>query len=85
LALKYQSGDGIMAGDQVRYHGELGEIEFVVEPGANHPQTDWYLEELGPGVMIAEPKVFGHVYVTDTDTDASLVLVARRGGTNRTG
>ena len=24
---------------------------------------DWYVEEFGGGVMIAEPKVFGHLFI----------------------
>jgi hypothetical protein len=67
-----------MAGESVRYDGELGAIEFVVEQGSS--DRDWYLRTLGPGVMIAEPKVFGHVYVTDFDE--RLVFVARRPDTN---
>ena len=80
MALLYESGQAIMAGDKVRYQGELGEIEFVVEQASSQPETDWYFRTLGSGVMIAEPKVFGHVYVTECD--ARLVFVARRADTN---
>ena len=69
-----------MAGDSVRYQGELGTVEFLVEPGSAHPETDWYLRTLGPGVMIAEPKVFGSVYVTEFDE--GLVFVERQVATN---
>lgn len=64
-----------MPGDTVRYDGELGTIEFVVEESASGRERDWYLRTLGPGIMIAESKVFGHVYVTEFDE--RLVLVAR--------
>jgi hypothetical protein len=77
MSLKYESGAEIAVGDQVRYHEELGRIEFIVEPGGTAEQTDWYLQELGPGVMILEPKVFGRVFVTNTETEPALVFVAR--------
>ena len=82
MALQYESGQPIMAGDQVRYDGELGQIEFVVEQASSVLETAWYFRTLGPGVMIAEPKVFGHVYVTEFD--GRLVLVARQAGSNGT-
>jgi hypothetical protein len=49
----------------VLFHGEPGQIEIVAtEP--NDPETDWYVNELGPGVMIleAEPKCFGRVFIS---------------------
>jgi hypothetical protein len=81
VSLRYQSGDVVMVGDKVRYQGELGEIEFVVELGSDDPKTSWYLQTQGPGVMIAEPKVFGRVYVNELD--GRLVLVARRSDCRR--
>jgi hypothetical protein len=84
MALRYASGEDIMAGDRVRYFGEPGEVEFVIELGAAEPQTNWYLETQGPGAMILEPKVFGRVYLTDTAADEKLVLVARRDASPRT-
>ena len=54
----------IKKGDRVLLHGEPGEIEFVADR-ANDPE-DWYVTEYGGGVMILEPKVFGHLFETDT-------------------
>jgi hypothetical protein len=82
VALQCESGQPIMPGDQVRYDGELGQIEFVVEQTSSVLETAWYLRTLGPGVMIAEPKVFGHVYVTEFDE--RLAFVARQGASNGT-
>ena len=57
----YQSGQQIDRGDQVLLHGEPGEIEFIADP-MDDPD-DWYVKEYGGGVMIAEPKVFGTLFI----------------------
>ena len=57
----YQSGEEVKLGDRVRLHGETGEIELVADP-LDDP-NDWYVKEYGGGVMIVEPKVFGHLFV----------------------
>jgi hypothetical protein len=63
LALKYQSGEQIMVGDRVRFHGALGEIELVAEPSSTEPEHDWYVQEYGGGVMVREPKHFGRAFI----------------------
>lgn len=78
MPLKYQSGDEIKKGDRVMFHGEPGEIEFVVDGLVGDPAMDWYFNEMGPGVMVQEPKVFGHpVYLTRTTEAEDLVFVSR--------
>jgi hypothetical protein len=57
----YQSGEQIKRGDRVRLHGEPGEIEFVADPAGD--PSDWFVKEYGGGVMIAEPKVFGSLFI----------------------
>ena len=42
-------------------HGEPAEIESVHDPMSD--PHDWYVEEFGGGVMIAEPTVFGHLFI----------------------
>jgi hypothetical protein len=78
--MKYQSGDEIRKNDNVLFHGEPGEIEFVLEEPVGDPSVDWLFESQGPGVMILEPKHFGRVYLRDAATAEDLVLVSR---TNR--
>src|SRR5215467_9213662 len=68
MPLKYGSGEEIQPGDQVVLHGEPGEIEFVVESLAGDPEMDWYIRELGPGVMVREPKQFGTTYIRGGDS-----------------
>jgi hypothetical protein len=74
----YHSGQEIQKGDRILYHDEPGEIEFVADPLAPNVETNWYIQEYGGGVMIAEPKIFGHVFVRDTADDEDLIFVARR-------
>jgi len=77
MSFFYQSGQEVRAADKVTYHGEPGEIEFVAENLAGDSGTDWYVTELGGGVMIREPKVFGRVFVSNPSQDEDLVFVAR--------
>ena len=45
----------------MRLHGEPGEVEFVADPLED--PNDWYVKEYGGGAMIAEPKVFGRLFI----------------------
>jgi len=50
MILKYSAGIEIKKGDRVLYDGEPGEIELLgSEPG--DPETDWFIQEYGGGVM----------------------------------
>jgi len=80
MPFKYQSGEEIKPGDRVLLYGTLsGEITLVADP--DDPLSDphdWYIEVQGGGVMIAEPKEFGYLFLHDKQSIAeSLVLVAR--------
>jgi hypothetical protein len=81
MALKYESGDEIRTGDRVSFHGEPGEIEFVVDGLTGDPAHDWYVKEFGSGVMVVEPKVVGRAFLSDTEGAEDLVLVSRRDNT----
>jgi hypothetical protein len=62
MPMRYRTGEEIRSGDRVLFHGEPGTIEFVVT-GSTDPETEWYMETYGGGVMIAEPKFFGHAFI----------------------
>jgi hypothetical protein len=62
LTLKYQSGEEIKKGDQVLFHGVLGEIDLVASD-PNDPETSWYIEEFGGGVGIKEP-ISGRTFIS---------------------
>jgi hypothetical protein len=81
MTLKYQSGEEIKKGDRVLFHGEPGEVEFVVDGSNEDPALDWYLQEFGGGVMIREPKHFGSVFVRATSLQETedLELLSRGG------
>jgi hypothetical protein len=78
-ALLYQSGEAILRGDHVLLHGLPAVVEFVLS-GVNDT-AEW--GACGPGVMIAEPAQFGHLFLQAQDLqdyeDLELVSRARRG------
>jgi hypothetical protein len=61
MVLKYQSGEEIKRGDRVLFHREPGYIELVAS-AIGDPETDWYVQEYGGGVMIVEG-VAGRTFV----------------------
>jgi hypothetical protein len=65
-AMKYQSGEEVRKGDNVLFHGEPGEIEFIVDALIGDPPMDWYMKEYGSGAMVAEPKA-GRTFIGDTE------------------
>jgi hypothetical protein len=77
VPLKYQSGEQIVKGDRVLFHGEPGEIELVADPLVNDPETEWYVKEYGGGVMVVEPKVFGRAFLSNTERTEDLIFVSR--------
>jgi hypothetical protein len=80
MGFTYQSGEEIKTGDQVRLHGEPGEVELVADP-LNTSLSDadkWYVTEFGAGVMIREPKAFGRVFFSEPENEEDLEFIARR-------
>ena len=77
MALKYQSGEVIQPGDRVTFEGNAATIELVVEGLTGNSEEDWLFETNGVGVMVAEPKVFGRVYLHDPHEEEDLLFVAR--------
>jgi hypothetical protein len=67
MILKYQSGEEIKKGDRVLFHREPGQIELVaLELG--DPETDWFTQEYGGGVMILE-RVSGRTFIPADQID----------------
>lgn len=77
MALTYHTGEDIHRGDRVTYGGNAGLVELVVQALTCDPEEDWLSESLGAGVMVAEPKVFGRVSLTDPHDEEGLLFVAR--------
>jgi len=76
-ALRYVSGDEVERGDQVRYHGELGKVEFVVCERTGDLETDWYLDEYSSGGFMISAEGFGRVFLTPGDIDEHLEVVKK--------
>ena len=55
-------------------------IELVVEALTGDPAEDWLFETNGAGIMVAEPKVFGRVYLHAPHEEEDLLFVARANG-----
>lgn len=77
MALKYPTGEEIQRGDRVTYDGNAGVIELVVDGVTGDTENDWIFETHGAGIMVAEPKVFGRVYLHDPHEDEDLRFVGR--------
>jgi hypothetical protein len=77
MALTYQYGEDIQLGDRVTYGGNEGTVELVVECLTGDPERDWLFQTHGTGTMVAEPKVFGRVYLHDPHEDEDLLFVVR--------
>ena len=77
MPLRYRTGEEIHPGDRVTYGGNAGVIELVVEALTGEPEEDWLFETLGAGIMVAEPKVFGRVYLHDPQEEEDLLFVER--------
>ena len=74
------TGEEIKKGDRVMFHGDPGEIELVADPILADPETDWYVQEYGGGVMVRElkPSHFGRVFLREPQTTEDLKFVARK-------
>ena len=79
MLFTYASGVTVRRGDQVRYAGHPGKVEFVADPDAIDPTTDWYVKEHGGGCMIVTEKV-GRVFFSTTADEEDLEFVSRAGG-----
>ena len=78
VELKYPSGEEIRSGDRVEYADHAGEVEFVADPRNPTEETEWYIKEFGGGVMVAEPRVHGHVFIDEPQIDDHLVFIGRK-------
>jgi hypothetical protein len=71
----YLSGEEVKAGDRIRYHGEPGEVEFVVSEKTGDPHQDWYVDVFGGGIML-KVSPFGTMFLDQSDEDLELVARA---------
>lgn len=73
---RYTSGKIVRAGDQVRYRGDNGKVEFVANERRGDAAADWYVEQYGGGVMM-NLENSGSLFVPGLEIDEELELVSR--------
>lgn len=76
MPLKYCSGEEIRKGDRIRLGTEYGVIEFIADPAISDPDTRWYVEEHGDGVMLSVERL-GLVFADHPQEDDELEFVSR--------
>jgi len=70
MILRYRSGEEILKGDRVLFHRNPAEVEQVSsDPDSNDPETRWFMEEYGGGVLILDPMVSGRTFVSAAEID----------------
>jgi len=76
MPFSYKSGEEIKQGDRVLLHGEPGEIEMVADPVSD--PDHWAGKEMGAGIMVVEPKVFGRLFISEPEGYDDLIFVSRQ-------
>jgi hypothetical protein len=74
---RYQSGEEIQARDRITYHGELGEVEFIVTDKTGDAAMDWYLDQYPSGGIMLKVNNFGNVFLSDIEEDEDVEFVSR--------
>jgi hypothetical protein len=59
------------------YHGELGEVVFVVVDRVGDPALDWYMDQYPNGGFMVKSVGFGSVFLTARETCNDLELLSR--------
>ena len=67
------------SGDRVTYHGEPGEVEFVVAGPTGDAALDWYFEQFPGGGFMVSAESFGKVFLPGSEIDEDLEFVSRGG------
>ncbi len=64
MILRYRSGEEMMKGDRVLFHGNPAEVELVSrDEGSQNPEERWHMQEFGGGVLILDPLVSGRTFI----------------------
>jgi hypothetical protein len=62
VVLRYTSGEEILKGDRILFHGNSARVQFVATD-PDDPSHSWYVREFGGGVMIDDPAVSGTTFI----------------------
>lgn len=76
----YELGEEVKKGDRILYHGEPGEVEFVVAEKIGDPAIDWFLERFPEGGVMIVAKGFGNVFIEEPEVEEDLEFVSREPG-----
>jgi hypothetical protein len=74
----YQSGEEIMPGDLITFHGDAGTVEFVVQGATGDLAQDWYLEEFPGGGIMVVAENWGSVFLNHPAEHEDLDFVSRK-------
>ena len=74
----YQSGKEVKTGDRITYHGEPGEVQFVVSEKVGDGDLDWYMNGFSEGGFMITVRTFGSVFLTESAIGEDLQFVSRR-------
>ena len=61
--LKYLSGEEVMRGDRINFHGEPGEVESIITGLTGDAVEDWFANRAPEGGLLLRAKVFGDVFL----------------------
>jgi len=80
MVLRYCSGQEVMKGDKVLFHGNPAEIELVAsDQDSDDPEVRSFIQEYGGGVMVLDPMVSGRTFIdaSQVSTSEDLEFVRR--------
>lgn len=69
MAFAYRTGEKVHGGDFIAYHGNPGQVEFVVEQRTGNASINWFLDENPGGGYMIQAEGWGRVFLTGTDED----------------
>jgi hypothetical protein len=75
--LRYVSGEEILPADRISYHGDFGDVEFVLTGATGNALRDWYLQGFPQGGLMIRTAHFGRLFVSASAIDYDLLLVSR--------
>ena len=78
MKFTYSTGQEARTGDRIKYHGEMGTVEFVALGETNDPNIDWYIQQYPPGGIMISAESFGSVFLPVGDEHEDLDFVSRK-------
>ena len=70
---KYSSGEEIRPGDQIRYGGRTGKVEFMIAGPTGRADLDYYLQVFPAGGFMLQVEAIGYIFLDEGDEDLELI------------